>query len=108
MIPVDEKIAQLLLIEADAQKAMLNISKDNETVTLQAQERLKQRLAAIEKDGAEEIRRLVSEAETQTAAQISLAQEEFSAKSEAFTADFAAKRKALRGEIFHNILQGDV
>lgn len=97
-------LEQLLALESEAQTAMHDIEKETAQVSRGAQERLARRIAAIEADGAEAVRRLVRESEKHTAARIAQVNEEFAAKSAAFEEEF--RRKNLRGKIFHDVLHG--
>jgi len=96
----------LFALEAEARDAMNDIEKENAQLTKRAQENLLKKTAAIEESGAERIRRIVNETESHTAARIAQIQEEYRAKTAAFEKDFMAKREALRGKIFHDVLRG--
>jgi DNA anti-recombination protein RmuC len=99
---------QLLSIESEAQEAMNDIAKENAALTHRAQENLAKRIAAIESEGADNIKRLVQESEKHTAARIAEIQEEFLNKSKSFEKDFRNARKNLRGKIFHDVLHGEL
>jgi hypothetical protein len=98
---------QLLALESEAQEAMNDIAKETAHISQRAQESLAQKINAIESDGAETIRLLTNEAETYTAAQISLVQREFAKKSAELQKNRTAQQKILRGKIFHDILYGE-
>jgi Skp family chaperone for outer membrane proteins len=99
-------IEQLLAIESEAQDAMKDIAKENEQLTQKARQDLARRVAVIEHEGAEAIRRIVRETDTQTMEKIANKQAEFLAKTQAFEKDFEANKDKLRGKIFHDVLHG--
>ncbi|MCL1883370.1 MAG: hypothetical protein FWF81_06445 [Defluviitaleaceae bacterium] len=96
---------QMLALESDAQEAMKDIEKEIVFYTKNMQDSLAKRITEIESDGAETIKRLISETEKHTAARISQVQEEYLKKTTKFEKDFRLNEKKLRGKIFHDILQ---
>ncbi|MCL2386124.1 MAG: hypothetical protein FWC89_01105 [Defluviitaleaceae bacterium] len=104
---MDTITEQLLAIESEAQEAMNDITKENAHLAFKAQEELERRVANIENEGAEAIRRLVLETERHTAARIAYVQDEYRIKGEEFESEFMNGRKILRGKIFHDVLYGD-
>ena len=103
---MDTITEQLLAIESEAQEAMNTIAKENSYLITKAKEDLSQRIARLETEGAEKIRRLVLETEKHTAARIARVQEEYRNKADAFEAEYRSGR--LRGKIFHDVLYGEI
>ncbi|MCL2357156.1 MAG: hypothetical protein FWC70_08370 [Defluviitaleaceae bacterium] len=99
-------LEQLLAIESEAQEAMLDIEKETADLTHGAHEKLARRIAEIEREGADTVRRIASESERETAAKIALAQEEWREKNIRLEKSFTENRKKMRGKLFHDVLYG--
>ena len=101
---MDRLTEQLLAIESDAQEAMNTITKENAQLALKAEEGLAKRIAKIEQNNTEAIRKLSREAEDDAAAKIAAIQEEYLRKWESFEEEFMANKNETRTKIFQNIL----
>lgn len=95
-----------MALESDAQQAMNDIAKENANITNRAREGLAKRIAAIESDGEDAIKRLLRESEDHTAKRIALIQEEYRAKEIALEENYKHNAESLRGKIFHDVLYG--
>ena len=100
-----ENIAEhLFKLEADAREAMNHIEKENALLTSRQKENITLKKAEIEETCEETIRNLIIECDNHTAERIDQIQEEYLKKTSDFKKDFNSQKDALRGKIFHDVL----
>jgi len=105
---MDRITEQLMAIESEAQEAMNAMTKENAHLARKAEEDLAIRIAQIEQGGAEAIRRLGREADSETAARIAIIEEEYMTKAEFLDSEFQANKKDLKKRIIRDVLYGDL
>ncbi|MCL2049756.1 MAG: hypothetical protein FWG87_13635 [Defluviitaleaceae bacterium] len=100
-------LEQLLAMESEAQEAMKDIEKETASLSQTTLDNLTAKVTAIENEGAEKIKLLVSELESHTAEQITGVQEEYRIKGEGFEQEFRSHKKTLCERIFFDIVYGE-
>ncbi|MCL2215691.1 MAG: hypothetical protein FWB91_01595 [Defluviitaleaceae bacterium] len=97
-------IKQLLAIESEAQEAMKTMATEMSRLTQKAGTGLAEKVAQIERDGAEAVRKLERDTAAETTARIAAIQEEYRHKWESFEREFQVGKKNLRSKIVREVL----
>lgn len=104
---MDKVIEQLLVLESEAKEAMNAIAKEDTRIADKAREDLQRRIAEIEQQGIDTIKRLEEESERHFLAKIRGVQENYRVKEDELRRRYAMKKEDMLDRIMRDVLYGE-